>query len=160
MSMKCDKCNKPAVVHELVIVGGKQAQTHLCAEHAADAVPLIPAAASIVEALRDRRSQGLAAVACGGCGMTHAEFKKHRLAGCPRCYEALASMIEERVTQAQNGRTHHCGRIPARRDGAASRLALRADLQAQLDAAVAAERYEVAAQLRNQLRSTPLAEQG
>ena len=32
--MKCDKCDKPAVVHEVVIRGGVKKELHLCADHA------------------------------------------------------------------------------------------------------------------------------
>ena len=32
--MKCDLCNKPAVVHEVTISGGTKKEVHLCLEHA------------------------------------------------------------------------------------------------------------------------------
>ena len=35
--MKCDKCDNPAVVHEVMVRNGVKREIHLCAKHAQDA---------------------------------------------------------------------------------------------------------------------------
>jgi len=84
--------------------------------------------------------------------MTLAEFRKHNLAGCSACFDALSPAIDQAIQRAQGGAAAHCGRAPARRDDAEARQAYRARLLNDLEQAVAAERYEVAAQVRNALR--------
>ncbi len=150
--MKCDQCDKPAVVHETVITAGVQTTVHLCAEHAAAQMHPVPASVSIAELLAPHLSGKRTLPACGGCGMTLAEFRKHNLAGCSACFDALSPMIDQAIQRAQGGATAHCGRAPARRDDAEARQAYRARLLNDLEQAVAAERYEVAAQVRNSLR--------
>jgi len=150
--MKCDKCDKPAVVHEKVIAAGVQTTMHLCAEHAMVHAHPVPASAPIAELLAAHLAGQRPQPACGGCGMTLAEFRKHNLAGCSACFDALFPAIDQAIQRAQGGATAHCGRAPARRDDAEARQAYRARLLRDLEQAVAAERYEVAAQVRNALR--------
>lgn len=152
MTMKCDQCDKPAVVHETVISGGMQSTVHLCAEHAAAHAQHVPATAPIAELLVAQLSGQGTVVSCGGCGMTLTEFRKHGLAGCPSCFDALSPAIDQAIQRAQGGATAHCGRAPSRRSDAEARSAYRARLLQDLDRAVAAERYEIAAEVRNALR--------
>lgn len=152
MTMKCDQCDKPAVVHETVITAGVQTTVHLCAEHAMVQMHHVPASAPIAELLAAHLTGQRTQPACGGCGMTLAEFRKHNLAGCSACFDALSPVIDQAIQRAQGGATAHCGRAPARRDDAEARQAYRARLLNDLEQAVAAERYEVAAQVRNALR--------
>ena len=160
--MKCDHCDKPAVVHEVVIKGGVTSEVHLCAEHAAQKgyqvptvqvtqllaqfagqVPMVPAA--------QRRDP--AGARCPGCGLTFAEFRQSGVLGCPGCYEAFMPQIGTVIERAQAGAVHHVGRAPMRLEGMADRAAMRTKLLQELDAAVAAEQYERAASLRDRLQS-------
>lgn len=152
MTMKCDQCDRPAVVHETVIAGGATSTVHLCAAHAAARDHLIPAAVPIAELLAASLSGTRPTAACGGCGMTLAEFRKHNLAGCAACYDALSPAIDQAIERAQGGAVAHCGRTPAGRSDAAALLALRHRLSQDLERAITSERYEVAAELRNRLR--------
>ncbi|MFZ9690060.1 MAG: hypothetical protein ACO3DS_09520 [Phycisphaerales bacterium] len=104
--MKCDQCDKPAVVHETVISGGMQSTVHLCAEHAAAHAQHVPATAPIAELLVAHLSGQGTVVSCGGCGMTLTEFRKHGLAGCPSCFDALSPAIDPASQRAQ-------GAVPA-----------------------------------------------
>jgi protein arginine kinase activator len=160
--MKCDHCDKPAVVHEVVIKGGVTSEVHLCAEHAAQKgyqVPTVPVTqllaqfAGQVPAIAASQSRRPATPArCGGCGLGFAEFRQTGVLGCPGCYEAFMPQIATVIERAQSGAVHHVGRAPRRLEGLADRAAARSRLVQELEAAVTAEQYERAASLRDQLK--------
>ncbi len=150
--MKCDHCDKPAVVHEVVIKGGATSEVHLCAEHAAErgyALPTLPVTQLLAQFTGQPRRAGV----CPSCGLTFADFRQSGVLGCPGCYEAFMPQIASVIERAQAGAVHHVGRGPRRVEGLAERAALRTRLMQELDAAVAAEQYERAASLRDQLQS-------
>jgi protein arginine kinase activator len=155
--MRCDHCDKPAVVHEVVIKGGQTREVHLCAEHAAQRGYQVPvtqllaqfsAQAPVVQPRRPAEGS-----VCPTCGLTFAEFRQSGVLGCPSCYEAFMPQIGNVIERAQAGAVHHVGRAPRRQEGSAERAALRVRLLQELDAAVAAEQYERAAGLRDRLQS-------
>lgn len=158
--MKCDHCDKPAVVHEVVIKAGATREVHLCAEHAAQKgyqVPTVPVtqllaqfAGAAVPAITRSAS---AATACPACGLTFAEFRQTGVLGCPNCYEAFMPQIGVVIERAQAGAVHHVGRVPRHLEGSAERAAMRSRLLQEIDAAVAAEQYERAASLRDRLQA-------
>ncbi len=94
--------------------------------------------------------------ACPGCGLSAADFRKKGRLGCPRCYDAFRADLMpllQRIHEAQS----HTGRLPT----TLSELPAEPDrpqddelseLRTRLEAAVRGERYEEAAQLRDELR--------
>lgn len=159
--MKCDHCDKPAVVHEIVIRNSVSTEVHLCAEHAiaagyplpieqpiADIFPQLGSVAK-VEGIRTKERSPK----CQACGLTFTVFRKSATLGCPACYDAFMPMIEQVIELAQCGATHHVGRSP--RGGAeAERLQnLRAKLMRDLEISITAEQYERAAKLRDELKA-------
>ncbi|NBX24600.1 MAG: hypothetical protein EBQ99_00875 [Planctomycetes bacterium] len=161
--MKCDHCDKPAVVHEVVIRNNATQEVHLCAEHAAQRGYQVPAApvtqllaqfAGQVPAIAAAaRREPVGPVRCPGCGLAFAEFRQSGVLGCPGCYEAFMPQLGAVIERAQGGAVHHVGRVPPRMEGMADRAAMRTRLLQELDAAVAAEQYERAARLRDQLQN-------
>ena len=161
--MKCDHCDKPAVVHEVVIKAGVTSEVHLCAEHAAQKgyqVPTVPVTQLLaqfagpipgVAAAQARRPA--AASRCPGCGLGFAEFRQTGVLGCQGCYDAFMPQIATVIERAQAGAVHHVGRTPRRLEGLADRAAMRSKLLQELDAAVTAEQYERAASLRDRLKN-------
>ena len=89
---------------------------------------------------------------CPACGTPYAHFRAQGRLGCPHDYEVFRSLLEplfERV---------HSTAGPACRQGSARhrrriRQARRVELEAQLKTAVAAEKYEEAARLRDAIRA-------
>jgi protein arginine kinase activator len=158
--MTCDKCNKPAVVHEVTIRNGKKAEIHLCSEHAAEAGFVAPQPETTINQLLKQFvvSQGPAATAqaakksCPGCGLTYAQFRKTGTLGCAECYESFEAELSPLIERAHNGGTHHIGKRPERvgRGGADRQLEVRRLIK-ELDRAVAAEQYERAAEIRDRL---------
>jgi protein arginine kinase activator len=160
--MKCDHCDTPAVVHEVVIKNGTTSEVHLCAEHAAQKgyqVPTAPVtqllaqfAGQIPAVQVSARREPIAAARCPGCGLPFADFRQTGLLGCPACYDAFMPQIGAVIERAQAGAVHHVGRSPRRLEGMADRVALRNRLMQELETAIAAEQYERAARLRDQLQ--------
>ena len=161
--MKCDHCDKPAVVHEVVIRNNATQEVHLCAEHAAQRGYQVPAApvtqllaqfaGQIPAIAAAARREPVGPVRCPGCGLAFAEFRQTGVLGCPGCYDAFMPQLAAVIERAQAGAVHHAGRVPARLEGMAERAAMRSRLQQELEAAVAAEQYERAASLRDQLQN-------
>jgi len=101
---------------------------------------------------------------CTNCGMTYSEFNRTGLMGCESCYKAFESQLLPLIERAHEGGSFHIGKTPKRlATHSPERLALalaEAEARAQrirllmreLDAAVASEKYELAAKLRDQLR--------
>ncbi|MFN3241592.1 MAG: UvrB/UvrC motif-containing protein [Planctomycetota bacterium] len=90
---------------------------------------------------------------CPGCGMAPGDFRQKGRLGCPRCYEAFRHELMpllQRIHEAQS----HTGRLPSTMADApiehdAPDLS---QLRKKLEDAVRGERYEEAAQLRDELR--------
>ncbi|MCH2160412.1 MAG: UvrB/UvrC motif-containing protein [Phycisphaerales bacterium] len=163
---KCDRCDKPSEIHE--IDAQKNVEIHLCRECAIAAGYIIPETPPVTELLTQFATaksaeasapQSKTAVrsgartACETCHTTFARFRKTGLVGCPDCYEAFARQLEQLVSRAQAGGASHIGRVPKRSAHAVDRQVLRRQLVEELDRAVAAEQYERAAKLRDQLSS-------
>ena len=154
--MKCDLCNKPAVVHEVTISGGTKKEVHLCLEHAQAAGIAIPGQQPVNKLLSkfvigNKKGETPGHQRCGGCGSTFGQIKQTNLIGCAECYRAFEDQLSQLIEQSQFGHREHVGRIP-RKMHTPSHNEIRArKLMRELDAAVTAEQYERAAELRDRL---------
>lgn len=160
---KCDLCQKPAVVHEVVIKNGVTREVHLCAEHAAEKgfqVPVQPVAQLISQFVEQSGlvRKGKRGGTCPECGLTILEFRQSGVLGCPSCYDAFQPDLATLIERAQAGATHHVGSVPPRATGSADRAMRRKRLMQELAAAVAAEQYERAARLRDRLHELDASE--
>lgn len=88
---------------------------------------------------------------CAVCGFSQADFKKTGRLGCSQCYETFSDGLESLLKAMHKG-TSHAGKTPARHAHSIALNSRLESLQADLDKAVAAEDYESAAGLRDQLR--------
>jgi protein arginine kinase activator len=155
--MKCDLCDKPAMVHEVVIQDGKRVELHLCPEHAAakglvlPTVPVMQLLQQFAAGAKPLKAQKAAARQCEGCGLTFAEFRQSGHFGCASCYDAFMPSVGAIIERAQSGAVSHRGRAPKRIEGQADRAAARRQLVKEIEAAVAAEQYERAAALQCRL---------
>ena len=159
--MKCDNCNKAATVHLTEIKGGKKIEKHLCEQCAAQNEGLpVKSHTPINELLTNfvMAHSGLQkemGTACEGCGMTWAEFRQSGLFGCERDYTMFEKDLKPLLQRANEGQTHHVGKVPARRGGTgvpAKRAPDTARLRKELQRAVESEDYERAAKLRDQIK--------
>lgn len=93
--------------------------------------------------------------ACPRCGDTWSDIQKSGKVGCAACYQTFADRLLPFV-QKIHGTGIHVGRAPRQeqRDPSQTQTeALLAQLQAQLDAAVAEQNYEQAAVYRDEIRA-------
>jgi protein arginine kinase activator len=109
------------------------------------------------------------ATSCPACGTGYLEFRQSGLLGCPDCYRAFEQQLAPLLERAHEGGSHHIGKLPKRaltgarqaaapRDlesllgGAQERAGRIKTLRKQLEEAIAAEQYERAAKIRDELR--------
>ncbi len=155
--MKCDLCSKPAVVHEVTVKGGVKKEIHLCEEHARKSgismphpQPLNQLLTQFVISQSGSRVQAVKTT-CPTCDLSFAQFRQKGLVGCPDCYEVFEKYLVPLIERAQNGAVHHVGKTPRRSGASIDRQLQIQHLLRELDNAVAAEQYERAADLRDQL---------
>jgi len=156
MKFKCDKCGKNATIHLTEIIDGQKIEKHLCEQCAADEHITVKSNVPISQLLEDFLFQGttpsISEKACEVCGMTFSEFRKRGLLGCPNDYDAFAEALEPLLLRTHEGATQHVGKVPTKAGANQKRTNHLLRLRAQLRAAVAAEQYESAALLRDQIK--------
>lgn len=89
---------------------------------------------------------------CPICHSTLEDFRRKGKTGCPECYKTFADELDGTI-RSIHGNVKHIGRAPSRfkkRHEAETRLA---DLKNQLKSAVSDENFELAAKLRDEIRS-------
>jgi protein arginine kinase activator len=161
MHQQCDHCDKPAVVHETVIRNGVKREVHLCEEHAQSKGITLPGPQPLNQLLtqfvispgsktsQTKKDQPR----CPTCDMRLANFRQSGTVGCPDCYESFDEQLSPLIERAQNSATHHAGKTPRRAGTTIDRQILMQRLVRELDSAIAAEQYERAAELRDQLKT-------
>jgi len=157
--MKCDLCDKEAVVHLTQVVDGEMKEYHLCEEHAQEQGIDIDSPISITDILMglgQKEKQSVAGgltLSCPRCGMARDEFRKTGRLGCPDCYKTFMAELAAAV-KAMHHSTQHIGKIPAR-EGSQTRIKSKiARLQKDLETAVAREEFEAAAKIRDEIKSS------
>ncbi len=175
--MKCDHCDRDATVHEVTMRNGVRIEKHLCDECAAQRGVTAQPNAPINELLKQFMTQGITPgiqvvpqsrqSACPSCKLTFAEFKQQGLLGCPDCYRAFEGQLMPLLERAQEGGQEHVGKRPRRMAisggqapvaptqaaaPAIDRDRMLAAMRKALETAVAQEKYELAAKIRDQIR--------
>jgi protein arginine kinase activator len=108
---------------------------------------------------------------CPRCGTTYMDFRQSGLLGCSECYRSFEGQLGPLLERAHEGGGFHVGKVPKRLLAGgpkASPVARRAPenilgdreqragrmnaLRKQLEEAVAAEQYERAAKIRDEIR--------
>ena len=164
--MQCEQCGeREAVVHLTQIANDQVTVVHLCEKCAADRgvdtgaaqgqTPLGGFLATL-SGLGELPAPAGAAERCPGCGASFDDFRRTGRLGCAACYTTFAAPLRD-LMRRLHGATAHAGeryRDAAHAGGPATENspAILASLQAQLRAAIAAEDFELAARIRDQLR--------
>lgn len=173
--MKCERCDNEATVREVTVEGGVPIEKNYC-EACAQKQGLVPQSQTPMNELLAKFGVPPAAgivlsgpkgalartAACPGCKMTFDQFQQAQLLGCPQCYETFAAQIGPIIERAHEGGTSHVGKTPRRLMGRGERgvadaaIEERAErlrtLRRRLEEAVAAEQYERAARIRDEMR--------
>ena len=158
MKHKCDKCDRPAVHHSVDIIKGQKIEKHLCHEHAMDDPDMMepggdtPIHELLTTFLKMHGGNPVQEeLACEICGLTCSEFREKSLLGCPECYRHMEPVLGPLLERAHQGGTHHLGKAPRRCGDSDQRQMQLSRLRKRIDEAVAAEDYELAADLRDEI---------
>ena len=166
--MICDNCHeRDAVVNLTKVKDGTVRQQHLCERCAAEqgvettvATPK-PALSDFLQAVNQ---QAVAAPgdqsACHFCGATARDFRQSGRVGCARCYNAFERSLRE-LLRRLHGNAKHTGRKYVPPTAAVLEAAgTLGQLREELRRAIAAEQFELAAQLRDRVRNAERASGG
>jgi protein arginine kinase activator len=151
----CHFCGQPATIHYTSLIEQAKVQQHLCEgcarKHGVVTDDPSPVPPFDLQALVQLMSGQHAAapqpesLKCSECGLKYAQFRAEGRLGCPHDYDAFHDPLVDLL-----GRVHradrHAGKVPR---GKRPRLD---HLRGLLAEAVAAERYEDAAALRDRIR--------
>ena len=165
--MRCDHCHeREAVVHLTQVADDQVVQVHLCEKCAAEkgiepggAPPKSPLGGFLAQlSAQGLTSEGSETRRCPRCGAGLADFRETGRLGCAECWEVFAAPLTDLVRRL-HGATTHLGKryVAPGVDGAPGPAPSAADegLREQLRDAVAAEDFERAARLRDQLKARP-----
>lgn len=164
--MKCQKCSKQATYHITDLdrkKPGKFTVHHFCDEcalqHLApEATQPSLAVGQLAKALVDP-SAGAGAepspmerLACPNCQLNFAEFRSSGRLGCPHDYEVFRDELMP-LLENIHGETRHSGKAPRRAPQNSRRQSTLIRLRNELKRAVAAEEYESAARIRDEIQT-------
>jgi protein arginine kinase activator len=155
--MLCEKCRQRQA--EIAIreeSGGETRELYVCQACAGEGGLIDKKLTSMVEMIFDA-ALGLVArpvraqtvvddPVCPVCGMTRQAFRKRERLGCEACYTAFRRDTEAMIRDMHEG-VRHVGKVPA--GAVAARTC--AELERALKRAIASQRFEEAARLRDAL---------
>ena len=168
--MRCEKCPKQATFHITDIVEkGKHREFHFCDEHArqhlapsdeASEQPISELAKKLIVSGQGplREPSPADKQVCPICQISFLEFRNSGRLGCPYDYEVFRDELMP-LLENIHGETRHSGKVPRRAPRNTQQQTTLIQLRNELKRAVAAEDYESAARLRDQIKGIEL-EQG
>lgn len=161
---KCLRCSNQATLHITELKGGKSLSLHLCETCAREylstvevggipddfalAAPKPPAEPSGGE---EEEATEAGVRSCPYCGITFKQFRSQGRLGCPRDYEIFHEELVP-LLESIHGETQHVGKFPPRVSESSRRQFELVRLKSELKTAIEEEQYELAAQLRDQIR--------
>ncbi|TFH17150.1 MAG: hypothetical protein E4H02_03665 [Lentisphaerales bacterium] len=155
--MLCESCGEyEANVHLSHEVNGVVRKVNLCEECAEKSGISMQGPLSIADILsnlgpEDDESLEDRSKSCSFCRITLGEFKRTSRLGCPVCYESFKKETETVVDGYQHA-SKHAGKMPAHYAANREKEAVLDPLRRTLQEAIAAEQYEEAARIRDEIR--------
>lgn len=158
--MLCDTCHeRDAVVHLTTILNNTVTQLHLCERCAAErgvettvATPKHPLG-DFLQAVHQQAAPVTSdATSCSFCGATMADFRATGRWGCARCYTEFEQGMRELLRRVHGGH-RHVGRVyrPPQNE-LVEQATIVGELKERLRRAIETEQFELAADLRDQIR--------
>lgn len=159
MSLLCQSCNQTkATVHITDTVPFKR-ERHLCDGCAEkEGVIVKQQHQTTNEILQQfiKQKSGLGdvdALRCERCGTTFRDFQSKGVLGCPHDYDVFKPLLTPLIERAHEGGTHHIGKVPGTTEDTVRRQVGLLRLRRELQEAIDAENYELAARMRDQIRA-------
>lgn len=168
--MLCESCKqREATVHLTQVADDSVIKVHLCEECAAQKGLDVHGPVSISDLLMglgkvvepDKEPSAVSERSCPRCHMRPSDFKKTGRLGCPDCYESFAVELMPLI-KGMHRSEQHVGKSPGVTSPAAPPAPAQdaAALQQALERAVAEEKYEEAARLRDRIQAARTAPSG
>jgi len=157
--MMCCVCKeKEATVHYTQIAGDKIQKVDLCEACAKSKGVNDPMGFSLADLLLGlgasqeiEQASGGTELKCPRCGFTQADFKKAGRLGCPECYHTFSDALTGLLKTMHKG-TRHVGKVPEALKQTRDLSERMKELQDKLSKAIAAEDFEEAAILRDEIK--------
>lgn len=165
--MKCDYCESKATVFLTQLVDGQVKKVCLCEPCAKDKGVTDPTGFSMADMLLGgmvgKAMEGMPVVSgsnprkCPSCGFTLDDLRRVRRFGCADCYKTFAEEVGH-MLRSMHKSNQHVGKVPKGLLAKQARDRQLEELQVRLDEAIAAESYEEAADLRDEIQNLIQAE--
>ena len=157
--MLCQKCGKnPATTHIKTIINGKVTEQNLCSHCASNNGYSGFGTGSISNLLASMLGQSLTAhpqsggTRCSCCGSSFSDIAETGKVGCAKCYECFSEELLPYLKRI-HGSVQHNGKIAGHTELVVTDTAdTVGELKAKLAKLVAAERYEEAAVIRDEIK--------
>lgn len=160
--MECDFCENTATVFLTQLIEGEMKKMSLCEDCAREKGVSDPAGFSLADVLLGGGQVQEAGkimpatdetdgMVCPNCGFSFAKFQQVGRLGCSICYDTFRGEILKRLRGMHKGTTH-VGRVPEGLMEAHERQQRLEKLRERLEQAIAAENYEEAAGLRDEIQ--------
>ncbi len=162
--MRCQKCEKPSTFHITELTGSEPQELHLCEDHAreylshpdSDGDSSTALSGSLAQHLKvGQTAEEISRIdqqSCPMCGITFYEFRNQGRLGCPHDYSCFSEELEPLLVNI-HGALEHKGKRPKNADTVKSNLTDLIRLRRELKEAIGKEDYEMASQLRDQIRA-------
>lgn len=164
MNIFCDECRKNIATVFLTKMSGNEVSKvqlcDVCAEkmeettEAANLLAFLPQILSGLQAVDEHAVEevlGGQLMTCDSCGTSFNDYQKMGDLGCSCCYEAFGEPLQRAIFEFQ-GSSEHVGKLPGKvSDGARLRKKM-IELERSLERQIAAEEYEAAASVRDEIR--------
>jgi protein arginine kinase activator len=161
---KCQKCERPATHKFTRLIDGRAVDFYFCPEHAGEFSPLqkkhqaaqMNLAELLAGLLKSEQGQKPEAaeeseLRCPKCGQTYKQYRKTMLLGCSQCYRAFEKQLAQDLRK-YHGTVRHRGKQAMASTPDSSNDEKLDALRKRLALAVDDEDFELAAQLRDQMR--------
>ena len=163
--MKCDYCDSKATVFLTQLAEGQMKKVCLCDSCAKERGVTDPTGFSLADMLlgnlqaapigvsaKRREKMPAGGKACPQCGFSFEDFQKVRRFGCGECYHVFAEQLAPMLRGMHKG-LRHIGKVPEGLMETHFRHQRLEELRNKLEQAIASESYEVAADLRDEIRT-------
>jgi len=108
--------------------------------------------AGLLASEKEKKSTTDVDITCRGCGLPFATYRESLFLGCAECYDSFGEHLLGDLRKL-HGSTRHRGRVPKRFQ---SRITILQDIhqiRKQMEEAIQQENFELAAQLRDKIKS-------
>jgi protein arginine kinase activator len=152
---QCSQCTKAATFHITEIRKGVAKPIHLCEGCAKEYLALVDVSSKPTASLAKHKGLKLQDspsdhLACSHCGQTFRQFRSQGRIGCAHDYDLFREELLQ-LLESIHGNTQHVGKVPKQHGAAGQSEAQLLRLRSELKAAVEAEDYEKAVELRDEI---------